>query len=123
MRRLAPLDEAAGSKKLKKEMKFKDGTSLPAGTEVSVAFTKDNPGVALITVAGGVLSLYSDRTYRVRSSSLHKYLSGFTKPPSVATMAKWGDDGVAKSVGGERVEPDGWDSDGTPSWMLALSVV
>jgi len=32
MRKLTILDEAAGSKKLKKEMKFKDGTSLPAGT-------------------------------------------------------------------------------------------
>ena len=117
MRRLVLLHEASGSKKLKKEMKFKDSTTLPSGTEVSVRFDKHNPGVALITAAG------APREYRVRPSSLHKYLAGFTKPPSVSTMAKWGDDGVAKSVGGERVEIDGWDSDGTPSWMLVLSVV
>ena len=117
MRKLALLDEAAGSTKLKKEMKFKDGTSLPAGTMVNVSFHKDNPRVALVSTTIG------ERAYRVRPSSLHKYLPGFTKPPSVSTMEKWSDDGVAKSVGGERVEPDGWDSDGTPSWMLVQGIV
>src|SRR3972149_8657633 len=108
MRKLTILDEAAGSKKLKKEMKFKDGTSLPAGTEVNVWFDKSNPSVATISTSIG------ERAYSVRPSSLHKYFAGFTKPPTESMMQKWSDDGVAKSVAGERVEPDGWDADGTP---------
>jgi len=32
-------------------------------------------------------------------------------------------DSVCLSIGGETVEPDGWDSNGAPSWLLALGLI
>lgn len=45
------------------------------------------------------------------------------KPPGMGTMAKWVDEGVARSVLGRRVEPDGRDEHGSPSWLLALGLI
>ena len=45
------------------------------------------------------------------------------KAPSIKTMEKWSFDGVAKSVLGAKVEPDGVDSLGSPSWLLALGMI
>ena len=45
------------------------------------------------------------------------------KPPSMKTLEKWSFDGVAKSLDGCRVEPDGTCSHGLPSWMIALGVI
>jgi hypothetical protein len=33
------------------------------------------------------------------------------------------DDSVSQSVLGETVEPDGFDSDGSPSWLVALGLI
>lgn len=33
------------------------------------------------------------------------------------------DDGIAQSVLGESVEPDGFDCDGSPSWLMALGLI
>lgn len=38
--------------------------------------------------------------------------------PSDATIQDWFCDGVWESIAGERVEEDGWDEHGTPSWGL-----
>lgn len=40
------------------------------------------------------------------------------KPPSVATMTRWMDDGVAKSIHGKRTEPDAPDS-----WIRVLGFI
>lgn len=117
MRRLIGLDEDVTGKKLKAELKFKDGTSLPSGTEVSVKFDPNKPSIALITAEGAA------REYRVRASVLHKYLAGFTKPPSESTLQKWSEDGVAKSITGHRVEMDGIGPDGAPSWALVAGII
>jgi hypothetical protein len=45
------------------------------------------------------------------------------KEPSTKTMEKWMASGMAKSVFGHTVEPDGWDSDGSPSWLLVLGMI
>lgn len=45
------------------------------------------------------------------------------KAPGLPTLEKYSNDGVAKSVFGARVEPDGWDADGSPSWLLALGLM
>ena len=49
--------------------------------------------------------------------------AGAKKPPSVATMAKWMNDGVAKAVDGCRVEPDGRCEHGSPSWLLRMGLI
>jgi len=43
--------------------------------------------------------------------------------PSVKTMEKWSDDGVAKTPCGCRVEPDGTCAHGVPSWLILVGVI
>lgn len=101
-----------------KEIKFKNGLVIPVGTNLTVTFTVGQM-VAELTggSAGGVpVSL------KLRCSSLPRYFSRF-KEPSIKTMEKWSDNGIAMSMLGKRVEPDGYDSDGSPSWMLVVGII
>lgn len=43
--------------------------------------------------------------------------------PSVRTMEKWSQDGVARTLMGNRIEPDGYTADGCPSWLIHLGVI
>ena len=45
------------------------------------------------------------------------------KPPSIKTMEKWMENGVAKATDGCRVEPDGTCPHGKPSWLIQLGVI
>lgn len=45
------------------------------------------------------------------------------RAPNVKTMEKWSFDGIAKSIGGKKVEPDGYDENGLPSWFLVLGLI
>ena len=54
--------------------------------------------------------------YRVRVQSAFR-------APTVATTEKWVNDAVARSVLGKRVEPDGHDENGSPSWLLVLGLI
>ena len=44
-------------------------------------------------------------------------------PPSIKTMMKWSDDGVAKATDGCRVEPDGTCPHGHQSWLIVLGYI
>lgn len=57
-----------------------------------------------------------EKPYQVRIQSAFR-------APSVATMEKWSSDGVAKSIGGKKVEPDGYDENGLPSWFIILGLI
>lgn len=98
--------------KTKLEIRVKDGNGgiriLPAGLPVS--FDKANPSRCLVSHESRA------EPYRVRVTSAFR-------APSMAKLELWNYDGVCKSIGGERVEPDGWDSNNTPSWMLAMGVI
>jgi hypothetical protein len=43
--------------------------------------------------------------------------------PSMATMEKWSNNGIVKSVFGAWVEPDGHGPDGEPSWLLTMGII
>ena len=43
--------------------------------------------------------------------------------PSMATMERWIDEGVAKALDGCSVEPDGTCEHGSPSWLLAMGLI
>jgi hypothetical protein len=43
-----------------------------------------------------------------------------TKPPSLATLERWSNDGVARATDGCRTEPDGKCSHSHSSWLLRL---
>lgn len=45
------------------------------------------------------------------------------KRPSTEQLIEWEHDGWCESMLGERVEPDGVDERGSPSWMLALELI
>ncbi len=49
--------------------------------------------------------------------------TNFFKAPSMASLEKWSDDGIAKTVTGKRTEPDGYGDDNSPSWLLALGMI
>lgn len=101
-----------------KEIKFKNGLVIPVGTNLTVTFVAGQT-VANLTggSAGGV-----PVSIKLRCSSLPRYFTKF-KAPSLKTMEKWSDEGVAKSMLGQRVEPDGYDDEGSPSWMLVVGII
>lgn len=90
-----------------KEIKLKDGSILPKG--LPVTFLQDNPSRCLVRGARA-------EPYRVRVTSAFK-------TPSMAELEESANDGVCPSIAGETVEPDGWDSHGSPSWLLAFGVI
>lgn len=94
--------------KTQKEIKLKDGSTLAKG--LPVTFQKDLPSRCLIQMKNRL------EPFRVRVTSAFK-------EPSVTTLQKWDNEGFCKSIGGKKVEPDGWDCDSTPSWLLALSLI
>jgi hypothetical protein len=91
----------------KKEIRLKTGETLPKGLPVS--FDKAQPSVCTVTDSNQI-------PHRVRVSSAFK-------SPSMGRLEKASFDGVCPSIAGERVEPDGWDCYGSPSWLLALGMI
>jgi len=45
------------------------------------------------------------------------------KRPSIATMTRWSDNGIAKATDGCRVDLDGTCSHGHASWVLSLGLI
>lgn len=45
------------------------------------------------------------------------------KTPSIATMERWMESGIAHATDGCRVEPDGTCEHGKPSWLLELGLI
>ena len=57
------------------------------------------------------------------TASAYLYLTGFSKQPTEKALERMVHDGIAKTVTGETVEPDGTGFDGAPSWLLALGYI
>ena len=56
-------------------------------------------------------------------AKLPAYYQGVKSLPSVATLERYAADGIAKTVDGQRIEPDGTAANGAPSWLLALGLI
>lgn len=92
--------------KTEKAIKLKTGDTLPQGLPVS--FIQDNSTVCLV---------HGDaRDYRVRITSAFK-------APDLEELQEAVSDGICPSIGGDSVEPDGWGSEGDPSWLMALGMI
>ena len=89
-----------------KSIKLKSGAILSAG--LPVEFDQDNPSICLVHDG--------DAIRRVRVSSAFER-------PTMEDLEEQINDGVCSSVGGNSVEPDGWDFEGTPSWLLVLGMI
>lgn len=103
--------------RLLKDISTKAGAEFKTGEEVRIReYSKGYPWVVkLEAVDGRKMSLLVEGAYAK--------LSGFPKPPSLATMMRWSDEGVSRSVDGQRVEPDGFSSGGAPSWILVSGAI
>ena len=63
------------------------------------------------------------RTISTRAMMAHSRLTGFKQPPTMKTLERWVEDGIAQSITGKRVEPDGYDQYGFPSWLLVMGLI
>lgn len=101
----------------RKNFTSKSGTEINAGERVTISFTvKGKDGCFLahyikITTGDGRVII----TRNMRAAGLHV--------PSIHKLEQWAGDSVCKSVFGHNVELDGWDDQGSPSWLLALCFI
>ena len=93
-------------KKLFKDINLKSGFILQKGLVVTVHPLNDS----LCEVFVG------DQVYKLRYQSVFK-------TPSIKTLEHQEWDGVCKTPAGKKVEPDGYDPDGFPSWLRILGVI
>jgi hypothetical protein len=90
---------------------------IPSGTEVNTYFSEKNPSFIYVESPDGKLL-----ATRAQNASI-TFTGKFTKAPSINTMMKWSDEGVARTITGHRTEPDGTGPDGSPSWLLVLGCI
>ena len=99
---------------LKIELKLEDGTVVKDGTKAEITFNEKR--IAVMSVKFETLG---DRGVNLSVTKGFKYFgSPFTKEPSLKTLEKWQESGVARTVTGQRTEMDGVGEDGSPSWVL-----
>jgi hypothetical protein len=104
------------TKTLKTDIKLKTGATLRAGSVAQIEFNPERNSSAKVTIDG--------QTYNLGVKNFNKYFgSPFMKVPSLATLEKYSDDGIAKTVTGQKTEPDGHGQDGSPSWLLVIGVI
>ena len=104
----------------KADITSKKGVTIAKGTKVTLSW-KDKDGKERASFTR--LTDDSGNSVLVSTENLPTKVSGVTNAPSIATMEKWSNNGIAKSILGAKTEPDGWDSDGSPSWMLAMGMI
>jgi len=97
---------------LKTELKLKTGEIYSVGSPVTIKFD----------LRFAELHGLRAEPIKIQASKLSFYVKGFKKP-SLQTMERWMDDGIAKSITGKKCEPDGYGSDGSPSWLLVLGLI
>ena len=109
--------------------------TIPVTTKIELKYSKSVTPTVIPT--GTNLNLYFDGkstiyayfnhegvTRPLRITNLHKYFgSRFKKMPSISYLQKQELDGVCSTVNGKRVEPDGFDEFGAPSWLLVLGLI
>lgn len=105
--------------------------SLRTGTQIDVV-SSDNPAVAGMTalertLPSGLRALSTTKKSHAKTVAYLKekgYKEGKApKPPSLAMLKKWCDDGSAETLCGCTVEPDGVCPHGNPSWLIILGLI
>lgn len=95
----------------------KKGIFIPKGTQVEVTY-KDNGRFHILN-----LKTKDGITMATLAQNASKTLRGFIKEPSLSMLEKWDSEGYSKSLLGKKVEPDGYDSNGMPSWLLVMGMI
>jgi len=103
---------------LKRSITFKNGETWNPGQTITININQDSPMQAqLISHINTDYGNYK----KVRSSNLHLWFDEF-QPFTMADLEEATMDGICPSLTGDMVEPDGWDSEGTPSILLACGI-
>lgn len=101
----------------KVEFTSKRGITINAGERVTITFNVKGK-------LGGFLPNYIRLTTEDGRSVVTKRFRGAgLSVPSTKRLEHWVCDSVCDSVFGDQVEPDGWDSEGSPSWLLVLGLI
>lgn len=90
--------------------------SIKAGETITLRFEPKNHQSVYLVHSG-------TRVAKLGLMNAHNYVTGINPAPSMKTLEKWSNDGVAKTVTGHRTEPDGTGPDGSPSWLLVFGII
>lgn len=120
LREATPPHQLFGTKmvKTKKELNYhRSGRpgKVPAGAVVELKFSQKNPSVAYFE--------YEGEWRATRLEAANASFTGIGKAPSMRALENMSDNGVATTPTGKRTEPDGFGSDGSPSWLLVLGMI
>ena len=91
----------------------KFGVSVPANQSVEVTCKESHVSIKVNETVS--LSVSYHRAFL--------YLKGFRKPPTLAKLEKYTNDSFCSTPTGKRVEPDGHDENGCPSWLLVMGLI
>ena len=109
----APAAGAPRYRRLKRNMTFKTGEMYPSGMPVMTYFPED-AAYTIVQIAS------REGRVAIRTVELHRFLTGFQAPPSVAEVEEMVDSGMATTPTGKRCRADSWADDGSPAWPIVL---
>ena len=106
--------------KTKKEIKSKNGVNYPKGTKCKIEPKTTANGIyyAQITILNG-----SNVKLNTVYKNLYRYFSKFKKEPSINTLMEDSLGCATTTPIGNRVEFDGIDTYGFPSWFMILKLI
>jgi len=93
---------------------------FPAGIEIELYFKPEMESRAFFKDSTGY---ERPLVTKLLASTVKAQGVTFGKIPSFNTLERWMNDGVCKTPTGARVEPDGHDEYGSPSWLLVLGLI
>jgi len=102
---------------VQRQIRFKDGSIWEGGKEVNVTVDKRTPHIALLTPDND-----EELPKRIHSKNLYMWFDEFIEiTEDLLQQATF--DGICPSLLGDDVEPDGWDSEGFPSALMAYGII
>ena len=100
---------------IKKEIRYKTGIIWQVGEQVKIEVMANKPTDTIMT------NLTTGRTGLIPTRYLHRHFDGFIElTDNVISEAVMCD---CQTIRGELIEPDGWDTDGMPSILLAMALI
>lgn len=100
---------------VKRDILKGSNTLFPRGTVCKVFWDdKDLPDICVVSADGKSIDMDTVR--------LPRYFEGIEKPTD-DELEDWLMDTTCNSVFGNEVRHDGWDRDGSPSWLAAMELV
>lgn len=95
-------------------VKWRDGSVLAKDTPCRLEWRDQVAHICYLLAEG--------REYKVVPSRLPHYLDDI-EVPTLEQLQEEVEEGQCSSVLGHTVEPDGWDHEGSPSWLLVFQVI